>query len=112
MEEGKEVSNGEGLLRKAKLLEDFAAANSKLQMLQDAARTEAKVLDGLVESLRSGGECDQVAISLMLGSYLTGTLADLLPGLLAVCLALGALERTLFDLGITLPDCPCAGEVG
>jgi hypothetical protein len=104
MEEGKEVSNGEGLLRKAKLLEDFAAANSKLQMLQDAARTEAKVLDGLVESLRSGGECDQVAISLMLDSYLTGTLADLIRDLWAVCIDMGELERTLSDLGITVPD--------
>src|SRR5260370_16009970 len=100
MEEGKEVSNGEGLLRKAKLLEDFAAANSKLQMLQDAARTEAKVLDGLVESLRSGGEGDQHVVRLVLEFYPAGELPDLLSGLFAECVGPGGRDRTLFPLWI------------
>src|SRR5258707_14017279 len=102
MGEGQGMSNEEVLLRKAKLLEDYAAADSKLQMLQDAARTEAKVLDGLVEYLKSGGDCGQVAKTLE--SYLTDTLANLIRDLWAVCIEMDELERRLSDLGITLAD--------
>jgi hypothetical protein len=102
MEEGREVTNEEVLLRKAKLLEDFAAANSRLQMLQDAARSQQKVLNGIVEYLMSGGDGRQVAKAL--DSYLTGTLPDLMQKMWVVCVEMEALERKLSRLGITIPD--------
>ena len=80
MEAGQEVSYEEVLLQKGKLLDDYAAVKAKLQMLKDAARAEAEVLNGLVEYLKSGRDCGQVAISLTLESYLTGTLANLIRG--------------------------------
>src|SRR5260370_10256218 len=101
MEEGRGVTNEEVLLRKAKLLEDFAATNSRLQMLQDAARSQQKVLNGIVEYLKSGGDCRQVAETL--DSYLTGTLPNLMQNMWVVCVGMEALERSLSRLGITIP---------
>ena len=102
MEEEHEVTNEEDLLRKAKLLEAYAAAKTKLQMLQDAARVERKVLDGIVEYLKSGGDYRQVAETL--DSYLTGTFTNLMQDIRVVCVEMEALERELSDLGITIPD--------
>ncbi len=101
MEEGQEVSNEEVLLRKRKMLEDYAAAKTKLHRLQDAARTEEKVLNGLVEYLKRGGDCRQVAKTLE--SYLTYTLANLIRDMWAVCIEMDELERRLSGLG-TVPD--------
>ncbi len=102
MEEGHEVTNEDVLLRKAKLLEDYAAAKTKLQMLQDAARVEQKVLNGIAEYLKSGGDRGKVAK--MLDSHLTGRLADLMQDMWVVCVEIEALERRLSRLGITIPD--------
>jgi hypothetical protein len=102
MEEEHEVTNEEDLLRKAKLLGDYAAAKTKLQVLQDAARVEQKVLDGIVEYLKSGGDYRQVAETL--DSYLTGTFTNQVQDIQVVCVEMEALERELSGLGITVPD--------
>ena len=99
MEGGREINNDEVLLRKAKLLEDYAAAKAKLHSLKDAARAQQKVVNGIVEYLRSGGDCRQVAKPLE--SYLTGTLVNLMQDLWVVCVEMDALERSL---DITIPD--------
>jgi hypothetical protein len=57
-----------------------------------------------VEYLKSGGDRSQVAISLMLDSYLTGTLPDLMQDMWVVCVEMEALERRLSRLGFTIPD--------
>src|SRR5260370_34733880 len=92
MEEGQEVSNEEVLLRKGEMLEDYAAAKTKLHRLQDAARTEGKALNGLVEYLKRGGGCRQDAMTLE--SYLTYTLANLIRDMCAVVIELHALSRS------------------
>jgi hypothetical protein len=102
MEDDREIGNDEVLLRKAKQLEAYAAAKTKLQTLQDAARTEQKVLNGIVEYLKSGGDCRQVAETL--DSYLTGTRTKLMQDMWVVCVEMEALERELSGLGITIPD--------
>jgi hypothetical protein len=102
MEEEHEVTNEDVLLRKAKLLEAYAAAKMKLQMLQDAARVERKVLDGIVEYLKRGGDYRQVAETL--DSYLTGTFTNQVQDIRVVCVEMEALERELSGLGITVPD--------
>ena|SRR5260370_33915083 len=102
MGEGQGMSNEEVLLRKGKLLEDCVAAKTKLQMLQDVARAEAKALDGLVGYLKSGGDPGQVAKTLE--SYLTDTLANLIRDMWAVCIEMEELERRLSGLGIAVPD--------
>ena len=102
MGKGQGMSNEEVLLRKGKLLEDYAAAKTKLLTLQDAARTEAKALDGLVEYLKSGG--DRGLVAKTVDSYLTGTLANLIRDMWAVCIEMEELERRLSGLGIAVPD--------
>jgi len=93
MGEGQGMSNEEVLLRKAKLLEAYAAAKTRLQTLQDAARTEQKVLNGIVEYLKSGGDYRQVAETL--DSYVTGTYTNLMQDMWVVCIEMEALEREL-----------------
>ena len=88
--------------RQAKLLETYAAAKTNLQLMQDAARVEQKVLDGIVEYLKSGGDCRQVAETV--DSYLTGTLTKLMQNLWVVCVEMEAFEGELAGLGITIPD--------
>ena len=102
MEEEHEVTNEDVPLRKAKLLEAYAAAKMKLQMLQDAARVERKVLDGIVEYIKGGGDYRLVAETL--DSYLTGTFTNQVQDIGVVCVEMEALERELSDLGITIPD--------
>jgi hypothetical protein len=104
MEEGKEATEEEVKLRKAKLLEEYAAAKTKLQTLQDAVRTEAMVLHDLTEYLKNGGEGGQVAISLMLDSYLADTLANLIRDMWAACIEMDQLERKVSGLGIPASD--------
>jgi hypothetical protein len=96
------MSNEEVVLRNGKLLRDYVAAKTKLQMLQDVAPAEAKALDGLVGHLKSGGDLRQVAKTLE--SYLTGTLANLIRDMWAVCIEMEELERRLSGLGIAVPD--------
>jgi hypothetical protein len=100
MEEGHGVTNQDE--RKANLLAAYVAAKTKLQTLQDAARIDRKVLNGVVEYLKSGGDCRQVAETV--DSYLTGTLTNLMQNMWVVCVEMEALERELSGLGITIPD--------
>jgi hypothetical protein len=99
MEEGHEVTNEDE--RKAERVEAYAAAKTRLQTLQDAARTEQKVLNGIVEYLKSGGDYRQVAERLH--SYLTGTVPNLMQNMWVVCVEMEALQRELSGLGITIP---------
>jgi hypothetical protein len=101
MEDEREITDEESLLRKAKLVESYAAAKARLHSLQDAARTEQKVLNGIVEYLRGGGDCRQGAKTLE--SYLTYTLANLIRDMWAVCIEMDELERKLSGLG-TVPN--------
>lgn len=101
MEEGQEVTNEVVLLRKRKQLEDYAAARTKLQRLQDTVRAEAEVLGGLVGYLKRGGDCSQISKTLEL--YLTYTLANLIRDMWAVCIAMDEVERRLSGLG-TVPN--------
>jgi hypothetical protein len=86
-----EVTNEEVLLRKAKLLKVYAAAKPRLQTLQDAARIDQKVLNGIVEYLKSGGDYRRVAGTV--DSYLTGTLTKLMQDMWVVCVEMEALEK-------------------
>ena len=106
MEEGHEVTNEDE--RKAERVEAYAAAKTRLQTLQDAARTEQKVLNGIVEYLKSGGDYRQVAERLH--SYLTGTVPNLMQNMWVVCVEMEALQRELSGLGITKP--PLNAEAG
>jgi hypothetical protein len=91
-----------GLKARAGLRSCLQQRHVALQTLQDAARVEQKVLNGIVEYLKSGGDCDQVAETL--DSYLTGTLPDLMQDMWVVCVEMEALERRLSRLGFTIPD--------
>ena len=100
MKEGRELTNEDD--RKATLLEDYAAGKARLQRLKDAARVERDVLNGIVEYLKSGGDCRQVAETV--DSYVTGTLTKLMQDMWVVCVEMEALELELSGLGITIAN--------
>jgi hypothetical protein len=86
-----------GVKARAGLRSRLQQRHVALQTLQDAARVEQKVLNGIVEYLKSGGDCAQVAETL--DSYLTGSLPDVMQNMWVVCVELEALERRLSRLG-------------
>jgi len=91
-----------GLKARASLRSCLQQRHVALQTLQDAARSQQKVLNGLVEYLKSGGDSRQVAETL--DSYLTGTFTNLMQDIRVVCFEMEALERKLSRHGITIPD--------
>ena len=90
-------------LRKRILLEDFAAAQIKLQTLQAAARKEALALQEIVTYLERGGECRTTVASALAG-YLSGPLYELILALQNACNEKTMLQRMLSEIGITVAD--------
>lgn len=98
------MSDQEVLLRKGKLLEDYVAAKTKLRMLQDEARREAKVLDGMVEFLRSGGERGQITTGMPPEEYLSTKVAKLVNDLNESRLENKGLKDSLATFGVNVSD--------
>ena len=96
------MSDEEVQQRKGKLLEDFVAANTKLQLLQDEARREAKVLEGFVEFLRSGGDRGQISVGMPPDHYLSGRVSKLVADLREAHQEKKELKDRLSSIGVTL----------
>jgi hypothetical protein len=96
------MSDQEVLLRKGKLLDDFVAAQTKLQMLQEEARREAKVLTGIVEFLSSGGRQGQVVLGVPPETYLSEKVGKLLNDLQEAIREQAELKERLRSMGVTV----------
>lgn len=72
------MSTEEIQLRIGKLVQEYGASKIKLQLLQDEACREAKVVDGFVEFLRSGGARGQIDVGMPLEHYLSSRVAKLI----------------------------------
>lgn len=94
------MSYQEVLLRKGQLIEDFVAANIKLQMLQGEARREAKVLEGIVEFLKSGGDHGQINMGMPPETYLSEKVAKLVSDLLESLRERNELKDRLVSMGV------------
>jgi hypothetical protein len=98
------MSDQEVLLRKGKLLEDFVAAKTKLRMLQDDARREAKVLEGIVEFLKTGGDRGQISLGVPPETYLSEKVTKLIGNLRESIQEKNELKQRLLDIGVTVGD--------
>jgi hypothetical protein len=96
------MSDQEVLLRKGKLTEDFVAAKTRLRMLQNDARGEAKVLEVIVSFLRSGGSSGQLSIGMPPETYLSQKLATLINDLSESLRETEDLRQQLSGIGINV----------
>jgi hypothetical protein len=86
-------------LRKGFLLEDFAAVQFKLRALQAALHKEARLLEGIADYLKRGGECPPTVASALEG-YLSGPLRQMIRGIEVTYEENEMLRRMLADVGI------------
>ncbi len=96
------MSDQEVLLRKGKLLEDFVAAKTKLQMLQDDARREAKVMEGFLDFLKTGGDKGQIHVGMPPETYLSEKVAKLVNDLREARREKQDLKERLSGIGINV----------
>src|SRR6058998_12431 len=96
------MSDQEAQQRKGKLLEDFVAAKTKLQLLQDEARGAAKVMDGIVEFLRSGGDRGQISMGMPPEEYLSTRVAKLVADLRESHQEKKELKEILLGIGVNV----------
>jgi hypothetical protein len=94
------VSEQEVLLRKGKLTEDFVAAKTKLRMLQNDARLEAKVLEGIVEFLKTGGDRGRLSMGMPPETYLSAKVSTLVNDLSNSLQEVSDLKQQLAGIGI------------
>ena len=86
-----------------KLLEDYAAARTKLRIVQDAAASHARVLDRIVELLKSG-RVQRKDFGRAVESYLSGSITTLLKDLLDACDERDTLKEKLVEYGVIAED--------
>ncbi|MDP9113206.1 MAG: hypothetical protein M3O20_05935 [Acidobacteriota bacterium] len=98
------MSDEQVLLRKGKLMDDFVAAKTKFQMLQDEGRREAKILEGIVEFLRTGGAHGQISMGVPPETYLSVKLATLISDLRTARQERDELRERLSSMGLPVTD--------
>jgi hypothetical protein len=96
------MSDQEVLMRKGQLLDRFVAAKTKLGMLQDEARREAKILEGFVEFLKSGGDRGQIHTGMPTETYLSEKVAKLISDLRESLQEKSDLKMTLANMGVNI----------
>ena len=86
-----------------KLLEDYAAARTKLRTVQDAAASHARVLDRIVEFFKDG-RVPGKDFGRSVESYLSGSITTVLKDLLDACDERDNLKETLAEHGVSVED--------
>lgn len=97
------MSDQDELVRKGQLVEQFIEAKNHLLSLQEEARREARVLESIVEFLRTGGD-GHISMGMPPETYLSEKLARLVADLPVAISKKNELRQKLINLGVPLAD--------